>query len=69
MERAQALMSINMCSREEKDEIAALIGNFRFTTKFGRNLSVMYGTASASITPACCPSTAAWWRSWPRPVC
>ncbi|MGK5530695.1 DEAD/DEAH box helicase [Streptomyces sp. URMC 129] len=39
VERAQALMSINMCSREEKDEIAALIGNFRFTTKFGKNLS------------------------------
>ncbi|MGP3981695.1 DEAD/DEAH box helicase [Streptomyces sp. KR80] len=39
VERAQALMSINMCTRQEKDEIAALIGNFRFTTKFGRNLS------------------------------
>ncbi|RMI31617.1 DEAD/DEAH box helicase [Streptomyces triticirhizae] len=39
VERAQALMSINMCSRAEKDEIAALIGNFRFTTRFGRNLS------------------------------
>ncbi|GAA2423294.1 DEAD/DEAH box helicase [Streptomyces macrosporus] len=39
VERAQALMSINMCSREEKDEIAKLIGNFRFTTRFGRNLS------------------------------
>ncbi|MET8679525.1 DUF3516 domain-containing protein [Streptomyces sp. NPDC004647] len=39
VERAQALMSINMCSRQEKDEIAALIGNFRFTTRFGRNLS------------------------------
>ncbi|WP_327191296.1 DEAD/DEAH box helicase [Streptomyces xinghaiensis] len=39
VERAQALMSINMCSRAEKDEIAKLIGNFRFTTRFGRNLS------------------------------
>lgn len=39
MERAQALMSINMCTRAEKDEIAQLIGNFRFTTKFGHNLS------------------------------
>ncbi|MFD4985528.1 DUF3516 domain-containing protein [Streptomyces sp. NPDC058374] len=39
VERAQALMSINMCTREEKDRIAELIGNFRFTTKFGRNLS------------------------------
>jgi superfamily II RNA helicase len=39
VERAQALMSINMCTRAEKDEIAKIIGNFRFTTKFGRNLS------------------------------
>ncbi len=39
VERAQSLMSINMCSREEKDQIAELIGNFRFTTKFGKNLS------------------------------
>ncbi|WP_189132892.1 DEAD/DEAH box helicase [Wenjunlia tyrosinilytica] len=39
VERAQSLMSINMCTREEKDAIAALIGNFRFTTRFGRNLS------------------------------
>ncbi|GAB2621961.1 DEAD/DEAH box helicase [Streptomyces capparidis] len=39
MERAQSLMSINMCTRAEKDAIAELIGNFRFTTRFGRNLS------------------------------
>ncbi|WP_327063381.1 DEAD/DEAH box helicase [Kitasatospora griseola] len=39
VERAQSLMSINMCSKQEKDAIADLIGNFRFTTKFGRNLS------------------------------
>ncbi|AUH44218.1 DEAD/DEAH box helicase [Streptomyces sp. CMB-StM0423] len=39
VERAQALMSINMSTRAEKDEIAALIGNFRFTTRFGKQLS------------------------------
>ncbi|MGI8336114.1 DEAD/DEAH box helicase [Actinomadura scrupuli] len=39
IERAQALMSINVCSKAEKEQIADLIGNFRFTTKFGRNLS------------------------------
>ena len=39
VERAQSLMSINMCTKAEKDAIADLIGNFRFTTKFGRNLS------------------------------
>lgn len=39
VERAQSLMSINMCTKEEKEKIADLIGNFRFTTKFGQNLS------------------------------
>ena len=39
IERAQALMSVNVCSKTEKDAIAQLIGNFRFTTKFGRTLS------------------------------
>ncbi|MGH3380675.1 MAG: DEAD/DEAH box helicase, partial [Actinoallomurus sp.] len=38
-ERAQALTSINVATRAEKDEIAALIGGFRFTTKFGQTLS------------------------------
>src|SRR6185437_5014346 len=32
-------MSINVSTRAEKDAIAAEIGNFRFTTGFGRNLS------------------------------
>jgi len=39
LEQAQALMSINVSTREEKDRIAALIGNFRFTAGFGRTLS------------------------------
>jgi superfamily II RNA helicase len=39
VERAQALMSVNVCSREEKDAIASLVGGFRFTTAFGRTLS------------------------------
>ncbi|GAA4224885.1 superfamily II RNA helicase [Streptosporangium album] len=39
MERAQALMSINMSTKAEKEAIATLIGNFRFTTRFGRALS------------------------------
>ncbi len=39
IERAQALMSINVCTREEKDRIAELIGDFRFTAGFGRTLS------------------------------
>src|SRR4051795_770682 len=39
LERAQSLMSINMCTRAEKDAIAAALGNFRFTAGFGRTLS------------------------------
>ena len=39
LERAQALMSINVCTREEKDAIAELIGGFRFTAGFGKTLS------------------------------
>ncbi|MGW0433295.1 DEAD/DEAH box helicase [Micromonospora sp. NPDC003197] len=39
LERAQALMSVNVCSRAEKDAIAKAIGNFRFTSGFGRTLS------------------------------
>src|SRR6266702_8243416 len=33
--QAQALMSINVCTRAEKDAIADLIGDFRFTAGFG----------------------------------
>src|SRR4051812_8374291 len=39
LERAQALTSINVCSREEKDRIAELIGGFRFSPGFGKTLS------------------------------
>jgi superfamily II RNA helicase len=39
IEQAQALMSINVCTRAEKDEIAELIGGFRFTAGFGKTLS------------------------------
>ncbi|GAA0723598.1 DUF3516 domain-containing protein [Dactylosporangium roseum] len=39
LERAQALMSINVSTRAEKDMIAETIGNFRFTAGFGKTLS------------------------------
>jgi superfamily II RNA helicase len=39
VERAQALMSVNVTSRDEKQAIADLIGNFRFTAGFGKTLS------------------------------
>jgi hypothetical protein len=38
-EQAQSLMSLRLCSREEKDAIAAEIGGFRFSAGFGRTLS------------------------------
>ena len=39
IEQAQALMSVNVCSRAEKVAIAELIGNFRFAPGFGKTLS------------------------------
>ncbi|KQT71992.1 DEAD/DEAH box helicase [Microbacterium sp. Leaf436] len=39
MERAQALSSIRIIGREQRDEIAEAIGGFRFTTGFGKTLS------------------------------
>ncbi len=39
MERAQALSSIRIVSREQRDEIAEAIGDFRFATGFGTTLS------------------------------
>lgn len=39
LERAQALMSVNVCSKEQKAAIAELIGGFRFSTAFGSTLS------------------------------
>ena len=39
IEQAQALNSLRVCTREEKDLIAELIGNFRFSAGFGKTLS------------------------------
>ena len=39
LERAQSLSSAKIASREQRDAIAELIGDFRFTTSFGRTLS------------------------------
>ncbi|WP_369133407.1 DEAD/DEAH box helicase [Modestobacter sp. I12A-02662] len=39
LERAQALMSVNVCTKEEKQAIADLIGGFRFSSAFGTTLS------------------------------
>ena len=39
MERAQSLLSAKLCTREERDAIATMLGAFRFTAGFGRTLS------------------------------
>jgi superfamily II RNA helicase len=39
LERAQALTSVNVCSREEKDRIAEMVSGFRFSAGFGKTLS------------------------------
>ena len=39
LERAQALTSVNVASKAEKQQIAEAIGAFRFTTGFGNTLS------------------------------
>ena len=39
LERSQALMSVNVCDKEQKAAIAELIGGFRFSTAFGSTLS------------------------------
>jgi superfamily II RNA helicase len=55
LEQAQALMSINVCTRAEKDAIAEMIGRFRFTSGFGRTLSRLVrhgiGVHHAGILP------------------
>ena len=45
LERAQALTSINVCTKEEKDKIKELIGHFRFGPGFGKTLQrlIMHG--------------------------
>ncbi|MDO9410213.1 RNA helicase [Patulibacter sp.] len=39
MERAQSLLSANLCTKEERRQIAEVIGAFRFTAGFGKTLS------------------------------
>ncbi len=39
VEQAQALMSLNVSTKAQKEQIAELIGSFRFTAGFGKTLS------------------------------
>jgi superfamily II RNA helicase len=67
IDRAQNLMSVNVCSRDEKDKIGELIAGFRFAAGFGKTLNrlVRHGIGVHHAGP----NTGGWWSSWPRPGC
>ena len=69
LERAQSLLSAKLCTREERDAIADVIGAFRFTAGFGKTLSKLVRAGSASTTPACCRATGGWSSSSRRRGC
>ncbi|MFN7969151.1 MAG: hypothetical protein U0P47_07440 [Acidimicrobiales bacterium] len=69
VERAQSLMSVNLLTRAEKDQIAELIGGFRFAPGFGRTLAKFVRHGIGVHHAGCCPSTDVWWSSWPRQGC
>ena len=61
IERAQALMSINVCTRAEKDAIADADRRLPVHRRASARRSPgSCATASACTTPGCCRSTAGW---------
>ena len=62
IEQAQALMSVNVCSRAEKDAIADLIGDFRFSAGFGKTLSRLVRHGIGVHHAGMLPGTGGWWR-------
>ncbi len=62
-------MSVNVCSRDEKDKIAEAIGDFRFSAGFGKTLSRLVRHGIGIHHAGCCRATAAWSSNWPRPAC
>ena len=70
LERAQALTSVKVLSREQRDEIAEAIGDFRFTTAFGKTpVAGWCAAASACTTRACCRATGGWSNSSRSAAC
>ena len=70
VERAQALMSINVCTRAEKDAIAE--ADRRLPLRRGlRQDAVAVRAPRHRRAPrrACCRSTAGWWSGSRRPAC
>jgi len=68
LERAQALASLTIATRAERDEIADTIGDFRFSPGFGRTLSRLVRHGIGVHHAECCPSTGGWSRSSPSQV-
>ena len=69
LERAQALMSVNVCTKEEKKAIAELSAGSAFPRPLVRRCRDWSGMGSAFTTPGCCRSTGGWWNSSPRRAC
>ena len=69
LERAQALMSINVCTRAEKDAIAELIGGFRFAAGFGKTLSRLVRHGIGVHHAGMLPKYRRLVESSPRPGC
>ena len=68
VERAQALMSINVATSAEKERIKALIGGFRFGKGFGATLKRLVLHGIGVHTRACCRNIAGSSKPSPRPA-
>jgi superfamily II RNA helicase len=62
LERAQALASINVATRADKDAIADAIGAFRFNSGFGKVLSRLVRMGIGVHHAGMLPATGAWSR-------
>src|SRR3546814_17120467 len=65
LERAQALTSVNFCSKEEKEAIAEALGGFRFTTGFGKTLSRLVRSEERRAGKECVSTCRYRWLPYP----
>ena len=66
LERAQALVSAKLCTREERAAIADAIGGFRFTAGFGRTLSRLIRSGIGVHHAGMLPRYRRLWSSCPK---
>ncbi|MDW6065831.1 DEAD/DEAH box helicase [Streptomyces sp. FXJ1.4098] len=66
VERAQALMSINMCTRRRRTRSRRSSETSGSPPSSAGTCPAMCGTVSECTTPGCCRSTGGWWRNWRR---